>query len=213
MPGKTRKVKKGNKLALVPFNLDTLNEIMSQNSVRCSEWQKNSEPNCSDNGTFYNGYERVFKKYKGIFDAKYKEIMETDVKEVVKKVPNIPNKKCKQIVLGAGEDIVLYIAINNKFMELGKPAPFTLFMPPTWDESGNLLFTQCAIDHQLNNCADDFFIRILLPKDMGRLLDKSKKARVCLLEICTVVKYARDWKLKAFIYKTPADCHYDIVFI
>ena len=210
MPRNTRRAKK---YPLSLFNLDILNEIMAQNSVRCSEWQTNTEPNCSGTGAFYNGYERVFGKYKGIFDAKYTEFMKMNVKELTKRVPMMPNRRCKQIVIGAGEDIVLYIAINNKFMELGKPQPFTLFMPPTWDEAGNLLFTQCAVAHQLNTCANDFFIRILLPKDFGRLLDKSKKARISLLEICTISKYAHDWHLPAYIYKTPVEFTYDIVFI
>jgi hypothetical protein len=98
-------------------------------------------------------------------------------------------------------------------MNLGKQLPFSLFTPPEWDEAGNLLFTQCAVSHQINNCPYEFFLRILLPKNTKRLLDSSGKARVSLLEICTISKYVEDWGLESFILKTPECLDYDIVFV
>ena len=133
------------------------------------------------------------------------------VPEIKKMVPRF--SKCKQIVIGTGEDIVLYIAINNKYMAMNKPMPFVLFVPTVWDEDTNLLFTQCAISHQLNNCAYTHFIRILLPKDRARLLDKTGSARITLREIATISKYVHDWNLSARILKTDDSFDYDIVFI
>jgi hypothetical protein len=210
MPRKTRRAKKPR---VVPFDFSTLKEVMSKNSVKCNYWSRNAEPDCSATGLFFDGHERVFAKYKSIFLEKYTEYMDTDIIQLMNKVPFPPNKKCKQVVIGAGEDIILYIAINNKCRMLRYPEPFTLFMPPQWDADTNLLFTQCAVSHQLNNCATDYFIRILLPKNTSRLLDKTGAARISLLEICTIFKYVQDMQLQAYIYNTPEHFDYDIVFI
>jgi hypothetical protein len=213
MPRKTRRLARRKTPRLLPFDFAALNEVMSKNSVKCNHWRANVEPDCSNMGAFFDGHERVFAKYKSIFLDRYTGYMALTINELIKKVPYMPSRQCKQIVIGAGEDIILYIAINNKCHVLGLPMPFTLFMPPQWDAETNLLFTQCAVAHRLNNCAGKFFIRILLPKNLDRLLDASGSARISLLEICTISKYVRDMNLRCFIYKTPATFDYDIVFI
>jgi len=213
MPRKTRRLARQRTARLLSFDFAALNEIMSKNSVKCNHWRQNIEPDCNNMGAFFDGQERVFAKYKSIFLDTYTGYMALTPVELMAKVPFMPHRQCKQIVIGAGEDIILYIAINNKCHVLGLPAPFTLFMPPQWDAETNLLFTQCAVSHQLNNCADKFFIRILLPKNSERLLDASGGARISLLEICTISKYAQDMNLPSFVYKTPATFAYDIVFI
>jgi hypothetical protein len=212
MPRKTRRLAR-RRPRLLPFDFAALNEIMSKNSVKCNHWRQNIEPDCSSTEAFFDGRERVFAKYKSIFFDAYSAYMALDIVELMAKVPYMPHRQCKQIVIGAGEDIILYIAINNKCHVLGLPLPFTLFMPPQWDAETNLLFTQCAVSHQLNKCADRFFIRILLPKNVDRLIDSAGGARISLLEICTISKYVQDMKLPSFVYKTPAAFNYDIVFI
>ena len=213
MPRKTRRQRNRGRVPLRVFNFDVLAPIMARDPAGCGLWQADVEPDCSNESAFYDGHERVFGKYKGIFDTLFRRYESMDLSELVGKVPHMPHRQCKQIVIGAGEDIVLYIAINKRFTDAGLPVPFTLFMPPTWDLAGNLLFTQCAIQHQLNTCVGGFFIRILLPKSHDRLVDSSGKARISLLEICTIAKYVHDMDLPAYIFKTPAHFDYDIVFI
>lgn len=135
------------------------------------------------------------------------------IPDIKKMVPRFPSSKCKQIVIGTGEDIVLYVAINNKYMAMKKTMPFVLFIPTVWDEDTNIIFTQCAISHQLNNCAGSYFIRILLPKERARLFDGVGTARITLREITAISKYVHDWNLSPRILKTGASFDYDIVFI
>lgn len=191
------------------FDFSTLDELISTNAT--AVWRQ-PHVDCSKED-FFGGHKRVFEKYRGLFLAKYDAYFNMSLVDIKKLVPRFPSNKCKQIVIGAGEDIVLYIAINNKFMAMKKPMPFTLFMPTVWNEKSNLLFTQCAVSHQLNNCANAPFIRILLPKDRSRLLDKTSAPRVSLLEIATIYKYLQEWNLDARILRTDASFDYDIVFI
>ena len=212
MPHKTRRQRR-NRPPLRVFNFDVLAPIMARDPVGCGLWQTDVEPDCSNESAFYDGHERVFDKYRSIFDTLFRTYESLDLSELIRKVPLMPHRQCKQIVIGAGEDIVLYIAINKRFTDAGLPVPFTLFMPPTWDVAGNLLFTQCAIRHELNTCVGGFFIRILLPKSLDRLVDGSGKARISLLEICTIAKHVHDMDLKAYIHRTPVHFDYNIVFI
>ncbi len=209
MPRKTRKAK----VTLKPFDFKSLDDFMKKDAVRCGIWQHEKEPDCTHTGAFFDGYERVYTKYRGIFKDRYEGYMQMDTDSLRKLIPYMPKKNCKQIVIGTGEDIVIYLALNNRYMNMGRPTPFTLFTPPVWDEAGNLLFTQCAGLNRLNNCPYEFFLRILLPKNPSRLLDSSGKARVSLLEICTISKYVEDWGRKSFILKTPENLDYDIIFI
>ena len=209
MVKKTRKVK----VSMKPFDFTSLDDFMRKNSTRCGQWQHEKEPDCTHTDAFFDGYERVFKKYSGLFPERYKRYMTMNITELKKLIPRMPKKNCKQIVIGTGEDIVIYLALNNHYMNLGKQLPFRLFTPPEWDEAGNLLFTQCAVSHQINNCPYEFFLRILLPKNPKRLLDSAEKARVSLLEICAISKYVSDWGLESFILKTPECLDYDIVFV
>lgn len=209
MVKKTRKAQ----VSLKPFDFKSLDYFMKKNSTRCGQWQNEKEPDCTHTGAFFDGYERVYTKYSGMFKDRYKEYMDMDIESLKKVVPHMPKKNCKQIVIGTGEDIVIYLALNNHYMKAGQPLPFTLFTPPEWDEAGNLLFTQCAVSHQINNCPYEFFLRILLPKNPKRLLDSAGKARVSLLEICAISKYVSDWGLESFILKTPTKFDYDIVFV
>ena len=214
MPRKTRRRQgRNNRPPLKPFNFAALAGVMARDPAGCGLWQTDVEPDCSNESAFYDGHERVFGKYRGIFDALFRTYESLGLSELTRKVPHMPHKQCKQIVIGAGEDIVLYIAINKRFTDAGLPVPFTLFMPPSWDVAGNLLFTQCAIRHRLNTCVGGFFMRILLPKSLDRLVDSSGKARISLLEICTIAKYVHDMGLQAYIFKTPAHFDYNIVFI
>ena len=208
MPRKTRK--SGKKLS--PFNFNVLKEIMSFKKEKCNNWQDDYGQDCSD-ADFFLGKERVFNKYRSLFPDKYKEYIESSYSRLKQSVPMFPSKNCNQIVFGTGEDIVLYIAINNKYLDAGYEAPFTLFMPKVWNTETNLLFTQCAIKHKINTCDNSFFIRILLPKKYNRLLDKDGNARVTLLEICTIYKVVKELGLTSFIYKTAAEFDYDIIFI
>jgi hypothetical protein len=211
MGRKTRKVKA--KSSLKPFDFAIIDNLMSKNSAKCGEWQIDADPNCGPENAFFNGSPRVYNKYSGLFPDTYKRYIEMDVESLKNMIPRMPKKKCKQIVIGTGEDIILYVATNNKFKNMGLQKPFTLFTPPEWGVAENLLFTQCAVSHQINNCPYNFFLRILLPKDASRLFDSSGKARISMLEICTISKYVKDWGLESFILKTSAKFDYDIIFI
>jgi len=204
MPRKTRK---GNKKIQV-FDFSSLNEIVK--AGRCKEWQE--LPECLG-GDFFSGKDRVFAKYRTIFPDKYKEYIEMGFGHLKRLVHMFPRQQCEQIVFGTGEDIILYIAINNKYVSSGLKAPFTLYMPAVWSAEANLIFTQCAIMHRVNTCLDSFFIRILLPKNYNRLLDKDGNPRITLLELYTIYKFVKENGLKSYIYRTSVDYDYDIVFI
>jgi hypothetical protein len=139
--------------------------------------------------------------------------MKMDLIELQNMIPNFPVSNCKQIVIGVGEYIILYIVINIRYINDNKEVPFSLFMPEEWNEEINLLFTQCAIKGYVNNCNDDFFIRILLPKNLKILLNKDNEPRITLLEICTISKFVKDKNIQTFIYNTSTDFEYNLIFI
>lgn len=210
MPRKTRRRVKH---SLKPFDFGEFDALMSKDVDSCNKWQTESEPECSDKKIFLDGHARVYKKYGSIFPDIYSNYMNMNIDALTRLIPKMPKKNCKQVVIGTGEDIVIYIAVNNHFKKMGSPLPFLLFMPPEWDEATNLIFTQCAVLRRLNNCPYEYFLRILLPKNRARLFDASGKARISLLEICTISKYVKDMELEAFILKTPAKMDHDIVFV
>lgn len=203
---------KTRKARLERFDFSTLDTLLESNES--IKWQKSPDSlvDCSSYD-FFGGYKRVFAKYRALFPARYEAYLNMSIPDIKKMVPRFPSSKCKQIVFGTGEDIVLYVAINNKYMAMKKTMPFVLFIPTVWDEDTNIIFTHCAISHQLNNCADSYFIRILLPKERARLLDGAGTARITLREITAISKYVHDWNLMPRILKMAAAFDYDIVFI
>ena len=109
MPRNTRKVKS----KLVPFNFSVLNAIVEQCGDELLPWQTDDVPDCRNALQFFDGPARVFAKYRSLFPDKYEKYMTMNFGELKALVPRFPSSKCKQLVIGAGEDIVLYIAINK----------------------------------------------------------------------------------------------------
>ena len=202
---------KTRKARLERFDFSTLDALIGSNES--IKWQRSHATDDCSSYDFFGGYKRVFAKYRALFPARYDAYLNMSIPDIKKMVPRFPSSKCKQIVIGTGEDIVLYVAINNKYMAMKKSMPFVLFIPTVWDEDTNIIFTQCAISHQLNNCAGSHFIRILLPKERARLLDGAGTARITLREITAISKYVHDWNLSPRILKMAAAFDYDIVFI
>ena len=221
MPRNTRKVKptpkfpKSPKLVSFNFHSHALNAIVEQCGDKLLPWQTDDVPDCRNALQFFDGPARVFEKYMSLFPDKYEKYMAMSFSKLRALVPRFPSSTCKQLVIGAGEDIVLYIAINDKYVAASKPPPFTLYMPGTWTHDNNRLFMQCGVRHLLNACtANQHYLRILLPKDLSRLLNADGEPRVSFLEMMTISKYVDEMHLRAFLLKTPArQFDYDIVFI
>jgi hypothetical protein len=207
---------------LKPFNFDdffnSLDKISNHNN-KCNGWNINKEYNCDITTEFYNGYSRVFTKYNNLFPDKYKTYLDMKEDELKKLIPFFPDSTCKEAIFGCGEDICLYIAYNNKMFNENKNMPFLLFAPSVWSEQTNEFFTECASKKILNNCNNNYFIRILLPKDYIRLFNKETgNPRITLYEICKISEIYKklnniDIKVQSYIYITPTNFDYDIIFI
>ena len=89
MPRKTRKAK----VTLKQFDFNSLDDFMKKDAVRCGFWQNEKEPDCTHTGAFFDGYDRVYTKYSGIFKDRYKEYTQMDIDSLRKLIPRMPNKK------------------------------------------------------------------------------------------------------------------------
>jgi hypothetical protein len=122
MPRNTRKVKptpkfpKFPKLVSFNFHSHALNAIVEQCGDKLLPWQTDDVPDCRNALQFFDGPARVFEKYMSLFPDKYEKYMAMSFSKLRALVPRFPSSTCKQLVIGAGEDIVLYIAINDKYV-------------------------------------------------------------------------------------------------
>lgn len=113
---------------------------------------------------------------------KLNHISKDDLELYIKEIPKYP---CQQLVIGTMEDIKYYFRYND--ITKLKNKPFLMSSAADWTEDLNNILISCGIDVNLNNryCTIDYPIRVLVPKNLNRLLNNSIP-RTTLLEFSII---------------------------
>jgi hypothetical protein len=211
---KRRKIKGGN--ALLNFNLtEYLNDFFLQNQIgSCPIWDLPTNMECKQiHGKFLTGYDQSLEMYRNLHSDELLKYMSMSIKEQELNIQKMPKFNCSQVVLGTMEDLTQYIAYNNTKLENNEKVPFSILQTANWNEKTNIAFVYCAYYGQLGNSDCKYPIRILLPKNMNRLINKEGNARVTLKELCFVDNLVNKTDQIIKILKTDDSYDYDILFV
>jgi hypothetical protein len=209
-----RNLKGGN--TLLDFNLtEYLNELFLQNKIgSCPVWDLPTNMECKQiHGKFLTGYDQSLEMYRNLHRGELLKYMSMTIKEQELNIPKMPKYNCSQVVLGTMEDLTKYIAYNNTKLENNEKIPFSILQTADWDEKTNIAYIYCAFYGQLGNSDCKYPIRILLPKDMNRLINKQGDARVTLKELCFVDKLVNKTDQIIKILTTDDSYDYNILFV
>jgi hypothetical protein len=121
-------------------------------------------------------------------------------------IPMIPPYNCKQVVLGPFELIVPYFYYNIDIED-----NFILLAAKDWSETLNEKFVNCIFNLLFNGMTScKFPIRLLLPKDVTKLLKVDGTPRVTLYELCIILLQSE--RFDVFEYPTDNN-EYRMLFL
>lgn len=211
---KRRKQKGGNDL--LDFNLKGyLNDLFLETKITsCPEWDLPTYMECTQiHGKSLTGYDQSLKMYRDLHHGELSKYMSMTIEEQEINIPIIPTSNCSQVVLGTMEDLTKYIVYNNTNLQKNEKIPFSILQTADWDEKTNIAYIYCAYYGHLRNSDCKYPIRILLPKDMTRLINTEGAARVTLKELCFICKLVKTDQKIIKILTMDDRYDYNILFV
>lgn len=136
----------------------------------------------------------IKKRYPNIF-----RMTKTELSQFVRAPPHA---NCKQFVIGTFEHQSYYFMYNQRC----NSRPFILSSAKDWTEDLNRIIISCGMQFSLNH-QSKCPVRVLIPKDLNKLLTNKHEPRITLLELCIVLEDIHSYKVK--ILKDSKTVHLD----
>lgn len=106
-------------------------------------------------------------------------------------IPEVPEKGCKQVVLGTFELIAPYFYYNKNVSDT-----FILLAAENWSVELNTKYVSCAFQLLLQNQSCRYPVRLLLPNEPRDLLKTNGTPRVTLFELCIILHQDKRFNVK-----------------
>lgn len=148
-----------------------------------------------------------------VISSKFPNVVSMHMNDLDKYVNPAPSFPCQQFVLGTIEDMSYYFVFNE--LQQTKYKPFLLSSATDWTEDLNNILVSCGMNVDLNNRFCNTFpqVRILVPKDLSRLINGSGEPRITVLEFSIVFNPDTISKFDTTLIDPGIDINYYILLM